>query len=59
MVQRMWEGSANIVVSQDRFRVENRGMIVHSVRDNRVIVHSKPVTNNRKIPKIDNFSKTI
>jgi hypothetical protein len=23
-------------------------MIVHSVRDNRVIVHSKPVTNNWK-----------
>ena len=32
-------------------------MIVHSVRDNRVIVHSKPVTNNRKTLKIDNFSK--
>ena len=32
-------------------------MIVHSVRDNRVIVHSKPVTNNRKTLKIDNISK--
>ena len=32
-------------------------MIVHSVRDNMVIVHSKPVTNNRKTLKIDNFSK--
>ena len=32
-------------------------MIVHSVRDNRVIVHSKPVTNNRKTLKIDSFSK--
>jgi len=34
-------------------------MIVHSVRDNRVIVHSKPVTNNQKTLKIDNFSKSI
>lgn len=32
-------------------------MIVHSVRDNRVIGHSKPVTNNRKTLKIDNLSK--
>ena len=34
-------------------------MIVHSVRDNRVIVHSNPVTNNRKTLKIDNFSKKL
>lgn len=32
-------------------------MIVHSVRGNRVIVHSEPVTSDRKTLKIENFSK--